>query len=162
MWIRLSPRLRHGAPVSQQPQTQSVKKSQLVYNWRFTANQSSRQAPFRIKTKDFLTNSCGHGPYVTSSLAKGWVCNLQLLLALASAVILGSESHGTHNHTLLFQIRDSHNLEGQVPIFISPRKRVAQLHPQAPGYFFFHTNKIFNIPYFCELYNTAPKYPIYP
>jgi hypothetical protein len=31
------------------------------------------------------------------------------------------------------QIRDSPNLEGQVPIFISPRDRVAQLYPQGYG-----------------------------
>jgi hypothetical protein len=30
-------------------------------------------------------------------------------------------------------IRDSPNLEGQVPVFISPRKRVAQLYPWALG-----------------------------
>jgi hypothetical protein len=34
------------------------------------------------------------------------VCRLQLLLALTSAVILGSESHGTRGHILLSQIRD--------------------------------------------------------
>jgi hypothetical protein len=34
------------------------------------------------------------------------VCRLQLLLALASAVILGSESNGTRDHILLSQIRD--------------------------------------------------------
>jgi hypothetical protein len=28
---------------------------------------------------------------------------------------------------------DSPNLEGQVPVLISPRKRVAQLHPRALG-----------------------------
>jgi hypothetical protein len=37
---------------------------------------------------------------------------------------------------LLFQIRDSHNLEGHVPVFISPRNRVAQLYPQALGSLF--------------------------
>jgi hypothetical protein len=31
---------------------------------------------------------------------------LQLLLTLASAVIFGSESHGTRDHILLSQIRD--------------------------------------------------------
>jgi hypothetical protein len=56
----------------------------------------------------------------------GWVCRLQLLLALVSAVIFGTESRGTHDHILLSQIRDSPNLEYQVPIFISPRNRVAQ------------------------------------
>jgi hypothetical protein len=68
------------------------------------------------------------------SLTREWVCRLQLLLVLASAVILGSESRGTRDHILLSQIRDCLNLEGQVPVFISPRSRVAQLYPQALGY----------------------------
>jgi hypothetical protein len=66
-------------------------------------------------------------------LTRGWVCRLQLLLDLASAVILGSEFRGAHNRILLSQIRDSTNLEGQAPVFISPRNRVAQLNPQALG-----------------------------
>jgi hypothetical protein len=33
------------------------------------------------------------------------VCRLELLLVLASAVILGSETLGTHDHILLSQIR---------------------------------------------------------
>jgi hypothetical protein len=40
------------------------------------------------------------------SLTKGRVCPLQLLLVLASAVILGSKSRGTRDHILLSQIRD--------------------------------------------------------
>jgi hypothetical protein len=36
--------------------------------------------------------------YGTLSLPRERVCRLQLLLALASAVILGSESHGTRDH----------------------------------------------------------------
>jgi hypothetical protein len=31
-------------------------------------------------------------------------------------------------HILLSQIRDSSNLEGQVPVFISPKNKVAQLY----------------------------------
>jgi hypothetical protein len=58
------------------------------------------------------------------------VCRLQLLLVLASAVILGSESRGIRDHILLSQIRDSPNMEGQVPVFISPWNRVVQLYPQ--------------------------------
>jgi hypothetical protein len=50
-----------------------------------------------------------------------------------SAVILGSESRGAHDHILLSQIWGSTNLEDQVPVFISPRKRVARLYPQALG-----------------------------
>jgi hypothetical protein len=68
---------------------------------------------------------------------RGRVCHLQLLLALASAVIHVSESRGTHNHTLLLQVRESPNLVGQIPVFISPRNRVAQLYPQALGSLFF-------------------------
>jgi hypothetical protein len=41
-------------------------------------------------------------PYFT----RGRVCRLQLLLALASAVILGSESRETHDHILLSQVQD--------------------------------------------------------
>jgi hypothetical protein len=40
------------------------------------------------------------------SLTRGRVCRLQLLLALANAVICGSESRGTRDHILLSQIRD--------------------------------------------------------
>jgi hypothetical protein len=84
----------------------------------------------------FKLNICGYSPYVTSSLTGGWVCHLQLLLALASAVILGSESRWTHDHSLLPQIRDSPNLEGQDPVFLSPKNRVAQLYPPALGSLF--------------------------
>jgi hypothetical protein len=51
-------------------------------------------------------NTCGHSPYITSSLTRGWVCHLQLLLAFASASILRSESRGTRDHILPPQIRD--------------------------------------------------------
>jgi hypothetical protein len=84
----------------------------------------------------FQLNPCSHSPYVTSSFTRGWVCHLQLLLAFASAVILGSESRGTHEHILLSQIRDSPNLEGQVPAFITHRNRVARIYPQALGSLF--------------------------
>jgi hypothetical protein len=60
----------------------------------------------------------------------------KLLLVLASAVIFGSESRGNHGHILLSQIRDSLNLEGQVPVFISPWNREAQLYPKALGSLF--------------------------
>jgi hypothetical protein len=43
--------------------------------------------------------------YGTLSLTRGRVCHLQLLMALASAVILGSEFRGTRDHILLSQIR---------------------------------------------------------
>jgi hypothetical protein len=83
-----------------------------------------------LETEDqhfFQRNTCFHIPYVTSSLTRGWVCRLQLLLVLVGTVIHRSESRGTHNHILLSQVRHFPDLEGQVPLFISPRKRVTRL-----------------------------------
>jgi hypothetical protein len=68
----------------------------------------------------FQLKTFGYIPYVTSSLTREWVCRLQLVLVLASAVILRPESRETHDHILLSQIRDSPNLNGQVPVFLSP------------------------------------------
>jgi hypothetical protein len=59
-----------------------------------------------------------------------------MLLVLASAVILRSDSRGTLDHILLSKIRVSPNLEGQTPLFLSPRNNVAQLYPQALGSLF--------------------------
>jgi hypothetical protein len=51
-------------------------------------------------------NTCGHSPYIASSLTRGWACHLQLLLGLASVFILGFGSSGTRDHISLSQIRD--------------------------------------------------------
>jgi hypothetical protein len=94
--------------------------------------------PLRLTTSNFIfqLNTCGYNPNVTSSLTRGWVCCLQLLLVVASAVIHGSKSRGTHGHILLSQIGHFPNLESHVPVFISPRDRVAQLYPQVQGSLF--------------------------
>jgi hypothetical protein len=114
-------------------------ESELHYDWQFTANQFVL-APSLLRPATsifFQLNTCGYSPYVTSSLTRGWVYSLQLLLELASADILGSVSRGTHDRILLSQSRDSLlNLEGHIPVFISPRNRVAQLYPQALGSLF--------------------------
>jgi hypothetical protein len=87
--------------------------------------------PFRLTARIFFQlNTCGHSPYGTSSLTRGWVCRLQLPLVLASTVLLRSESRGTHDHIFLSQVRGSPNLECQVPVFIFPRNRVVQLYPR--------------------------------
>jgi hypothetical protein len=120
-------------------QFESESESDLLYDWRFTANQFFlATTPWDSRHSNFIfqLNTCGYSTYVTSSLTRGWVCRLQLLLVLASAVILGYDYRGTHNHIWLSQIRDSPNLEGQIPVFISPRSSVAQLYPQALGSLF--------------------------
>jgi hypothetical protein len=54
------------------------------------------------------------------SLTREGVCRLQLLLVLASAVILGSETRGTHDHVLLSQIRDSSTWRARTPYLYLP------------------------------------------
>jgi hypothetical protein len=91
-------------------------ESELL-DWRFTAKQFVlASSPLRLTTSNFVfqMNTCGYSPYVTSSLTTGWVCRLQFLLTLASAVILRPVPHFTVSHSRLL------NLEGQVPVFISP------------------------------------------
>jgi hypothetical protein len=98
-------------------------ESELLYDWRFTANQFVlATSPLRPTTRIFIfqLHTCGYSPYVTSSLTRGWLCRLQLLLVLASAVILRSDSRGTHDHILLSQIRDTPNLEGRSPYLYPP------------------------------------------
>jgi hypothetical protein len=112
---------------------------ELLQDLRFTAKQFVlERSPLRPTTRKFIfqLNICGYSPYVTSSLTREWVCRLQLLLVLATLVILGSEFCVTHDHSLLSQIRYSPNLKGQVPVFISLKNRVAQLYPQALGSLF--------------------------
>jgi hypothetical protein len=77
-----------------------------------------------------LSDSCG---FFDVGRPLWWVygCCLQFLLTFDSAVTLGSEPRGTHDHSLLSRIRHSPKLEGQVPLFMSPRNRVAQLYLQA-------------------------------
>jgi hypothetical protein len=64
---------------------------ELLYDCRFTAHQ------FILATSPSRLNTSGYSPHVTTSLMRGWVCRLHLLLVLASAVILGSKSCGTHD-----------------------------------------------------------------
>jgi hypothetical protein len=115
----------------------SESQSESIYDWRFIANQFVlATSPLRLMTSNviFQLNTCSYSAYVTSSLTRGWVCRLQLLLVLASTVILRSEYCGTHDHILFSQIRDSPNLEGQVPVYISPRNRGAWLYPPELGF----------------------------
>jgi hypothetical protein len=81
-------------------------QSELLYDWRFTAIQFVLATSLlRLTTSNliFELNTCGYSPYVTSSLTRGWVCRLQLLLVLASADILRFESRGTTFYCLRFE-----------------------------------------------------------
>jgi hypothetical protein len=64
-----------------------------------SSTQAGARDPFFITVKQLRICSCG-----TSPLIRGRVCRLQLLLGLASAVILEPEFRWTHDHILLSQI----------------------------------------------------------
>jgi hypothetical protein len=68
---------------------------------------SWNEAPIWILGPEFYYCQTVAGLLLWGDLTRGRVCCLQLLLVLASTVILGSESRGTHDHILLSQIRDS-------------------------------------------------------
>jgi hypothetical protein len=97
---------------------------------------SWRQAPWDSRHSNFIfqVNTCCYSPYVTFWRQDGSV--IYNCCWSSSAQSLMSEPRGTHDHILLSQIRDSHNLEGQVPVFIYSRNRVSRLYPQALGPFF--------------------------
>jgi hypothetical protein len=82
---------------------------------------SWRQAPWDSRPAIFFQlNICGYSPHVTSSLTRGWVCHLQFLLILASAVILRSESRRNHDHILLSQIETPPTWRVRSPYLYSP------------------------------------------
>jgi hypothetical protein len=135
--LLMTPEMFQDIPLSLRP-SESKSESELLYDWRFTANRFVlATSPLRITTINFIfqLNTCGYSPYVTSSLTRGWVCRLQLLLVLASAVILRSESRGTHNHILLFQI-DSRRLQpgGQGPHIYIPKEEGGPIIPTDTGF----------------------------
>jgi hypothetical protein len=98
-------------------------------SWRQTSWDSRPVIYFQLYT-------CCRSPYAISPLMRGCISNFQLLLTSPAHAILLSESHGTNGHILLSQIRDFTNLEDQVPLFISPRNRMARLYPQVLGSLF--------------------------
>jgi hypothetical protein len=120
---------RHTGSVSQ---SVSQSESELLYDWRFTANQFFLATSLlRLTTSNFIfqPNTCGFSPYVTSS-----VYPLKLLLVLASAIIQGPSSAGLMTIFYCLRLEYSPNLEGQVAVFISPRNRVARLYPPGTGF----------------------------
>jgi hypothetical protein len=113
----------------------SESESELLYDWLFTANQFVLATiPWDSRPAlSFQLNTCFHGPYVTSPLKEGWVCSLQLLLALASGVILRSDSRGTRDHILLSLIVTSPKWRVRSPYFY-PQQQGGPVIPPGTGF----------------------------
>jgi hypothetical protein len=90
--------------------------------------------PLRPTTRIFFQlNTCGYSPYVTSPLTRGWVCCLQLLLVLASAVILGSESRGARPYLTVSDSR-LHQLGEPGPRIYFPQEQGGPVLPPGTGF----------------------------
>jgi hypothetical protein len=68
------------------------------------------------------------------TLTRSRVCSFQILLGISSADFLRSGSNGTHERILLSLLFKLPQPEGQVPVFISLRNKVAQLYPRGIGF----------------------------
>jgi hypothetical protein len=119
----------------QQLHSKSKLKSKLCYDRRSVGQSVLVSSTHLGLTKDFYYCQTVAGLLMWDALSddrKG--------LPFTIAASPHQRSHfwdrGTRDHILLSQIRDSRNLEGQVPVFISPRNRVARLYPQALGSLF--------------------------
>jgi hypothetical protein len=107
-------------------------KLKLIYDWQSIGQSDlvsgahlEHMTKFLFSVRRLQVSLCG-----APSLTRGRICNLlaQLLLVLARAVTLGSKSRRTQ--TIFYcLIWGSSNLEGQVPVFISPRNMVAFSSP---------------------------------
>jgi hypothetical protein len=90
--------------------------------------------PWKILSCSFFVWQLRRSAFNASSLTRKQVCNLLLNCFWA----LPEQSHSSRSPTELTAISyclfwDSPNLEGQVPVFISPRNGVAQVYPRALG-----------------------------
>jgi hypothetical protein len=90
--------------------------------------------------------------YGASSLTRGRVSSLQLLLVLTSTVSVRSFFRGTHGQILLSQIWNFPNLECQVPIFISRKNRGLSCPINLP-------DRRHHLPLFCHLNYTDNAVP---
>jgi hypothetical protein len=93
------------------------------------------QAPWDSRPVIFLLNTCGYSPYATSSLTRGWVCRLQMLLALASAATLRFESRETHDHILRLKFETPPTWRARSP-YLYPHEQGGPVIPQALGSLF--------------------------
>jgi hypothetical protein len=72
--------------------------------------------------------------FVAPSLTRGRVCNLLLLLLLASAVPLESESRGTQDHILLTQFLRLSQPGGPGPCIYIPQEQGGPVIPPGTGF----------------------------
>jgi hypothetical protein len=86
-----------------------------------------------IKTRFFVTSR-------NFQIFLCWACLLQMPLIFASTVIIMPNSRESHGNIMLYHIRDSFSLYGQITVFISPRNKMDNLNPQEMDFIFTASN----------------------
>jgi hypothetical protein len=115
-----------------------VKAHFQIQRFRVTLRLAVYRPSVRLGDKPLETHD-QYSCFPTEHLRLQSLCNIlsdeRLGLPFTTAAVPRQRSH-SHDHILLPQIGHSPNLEGQVPVFISPMNRVARLYPQALGSLF--------------------------
>jgi hypothetical protein len=105
-------------------------KSKLCHDWRLVSQSASVSIPSGAQNQIFITvrqmRVCWCGvPFLTGDGSV--VCNC--CWSSTAQSLSGPSPRRTHDHILLSQIRDSPNLEDQVPVFTPKTGWPSYIHP---------------------------------
>jgi hypothetical protein len=106
-----------------------IKKSKLYYDRRLVD-----QSVLVSGTLEIFFRQLRVCYFVAPSLTRGRVCNLLLLLVIASAVLLGSQSRGTHDDILLSQFLRLPQPGGPGPRIYIPQEQGGPVIPPGTGF----------------------------
>jgi hypothetical protein len=107
----------------------------LLYNWLFTVNQFVLVTTlWRLTTSNFISqlNTCSYSPHVTFSLMRDVIYNC--CWSKPAQLFSGLSPTGLMTTFCCLSFKTPPNLEDQVPIFISPRKKGGQVIPPGTGF----------------------------
>jgi hypothetical protein len=93
--------------------------------------------PLRLTTSNFIfqLNLCGHSPYVTSSLTRGWSVIYNCCWSSPTQSFSGPSPAGLMTTFYCLRFETPPTWRPRSPNY-TPRKRVARLYPQALGSLF--------------------------
>jgi hypothetical protein len=115
-----------------------MSKSKLCYDRRSVGQSVFLSSTHLGLTTRFLllSDSCGFVDVGRSLWREKWSAVYNCCWSSPAQSFLGPSPAGLVIIFYYFKFETPPNLEGQVPVFISPRNRVAQLYPQALGSLF--------------------------
>jgi hypothetical protein len=102
--------------------SESESESELLYKWQSAASQFIFEpSPLRLTYINFFyLTTCCHSPYVTSSLTRGRVCRLQLLLVSPAQSFSGPSLAGLMAIFCCFRFEISPTWRARPPYLYHP------------------------------------------